>query len=27
LIGSFGPAVCNMGPPYAGGVGRVPVKS
>jgi ABC-type branched-subunit amino acid transport system substrate-binding protein len=27
LVGSFGPAVCNMGPPYAGGVGRVPVKS
>jgi ABC-type branched-subunit amino acid transport system substrate-binding protein len=27
LVGSFGPAVCQMGPPYAGGVGRVPVKS
>jgi ABC-type branched-subunit amino acid transport system substrate-binding protein len=27
LVGTFGPAVCNMGPPYAGGVGRVPVKS
>ena len=27
LVGSFGPAVCAMGPPYAGGVGRVPVKS
>jgi ABC-type branched-subunit amino acid transport system substrate-binding protein len=27
LVGSFGPAVCNMGPPYAGGLGRVPVKS
>jgi ABC-type branched-subunit amino acid transport system substrate-binding protein len=27
LVGSFGPAVCQMGPPYAGGLGRVPVKS
>jgi branched-chain amino acid transport system substrate-binding protein len=27
LVGTFGPAVCQMGPPYAGGVGRVPVKS
>ncbi len=26
LVGTFGPAVCQMGPPYAGGVGRVPVK-
>jgi ABC-type branched-subunit amino acid transport system substrate-binding protein len=27
LTGGFGPAVCNMGPPYAGGAGKVPVKS
>ena len=27
LVGSFGPAVCNMGAPYAGGVGKVPVKT
>jgi ABC-type branched-subunit amino acid transport system substrate-binding protein len=26
LTGSFGPAVCHMGAPYAGGVGKVPVK-
>ena len=27
LIGEFGPAVCHMGPPYAGGVAKVPVKA
>jgi ABC-type branched-subunit amino acid transport system substrate-binding protein len=27
LVGTFGPAVCHMGTPYAGGVGKVPVKA
>jgi ABC-type branched-subunit amino acid transport system substrate-binding protein len=27
LTGQYGAAVCNMGPPYAGGDGKVPVKS
>jgi ABC-type branched-subunit amino acid transport system substrate-binding protein len=27
LTGEYGPAVCHMGAPYAGGVGKVPVKS
>jgi ABC-type branched-subunit amino acid transport system substrate-binding protein len=26
LTGQYGPAVCAMGPPYAGGVGKVPIK-
>ncbi len=26
LTGQYGPAVCKMGAPYAGGVGKVPVK-
>ena len=26
LTGRYGPAVCAMGPPYAGGVGKVPIK-
>jgi hypothetical protein len=26
LSGTFGPEVCHMGPPYAGGVVKVPVK-
>jgi hypothetical protein len=27
LTGQYGAATCQMGPPYAGGVGKVPVKS
>lgn len=27
ITGTFGAAVCKMGPPYAGGVGKVPVRS